>query len=927
MGINISNHPNIFRALFILLTLVLVEFAVVSIYTTASSPSDENYFRNIPSQVYVVKAFHAQLLKKSEQPDSILVGDLIVSVNNKTTRTKTEAQEKINAIASSDEVTLVVFRPSLNTNFTYSVLRAALAEEMLEDIPFSVHVFAVLPNGASDRAGMQTGDLIYRINKKTFSDALEADSILVKGQIGKSLEYDIIRNNTKTVLHVQLARFGISIGAIAMFIVGFFYMGTGTFLALKRPAIVAARFLGSAFLAIGFYIISVNALRRDYDLTTWLYVRNFFTAFSVSAGIVLWFHSSLYFPKEKISLLKHKKHYVALYGVSFFASVALAYFQLRNIIFLAVFMMLYGGILKFVFRKTIEPAEKKIMLLTKWTVVGVVAVLTLLNIAASYLKPDQNTVQIVVSVLIAMIPLSYLYTIGRYRLLDLSLRIRRNFQYTIITVVWIIILWKFFLDLFFAIPQFNIPIPNITYTGTSLEFSDAPASAAQLQFSQQIVLMGLAILAVFLFLKVKRIGQKFIDKKYYRTQYDYKRAAIELADVLGTKLGMDDLARGIVEKLADLMKLKRAGVIFFRNEKECCCEEVFGFDGTEWKNFCLTEHAVLVHTVQNLKSEMRVEYLPSGVKENFYANGFQFIVPIRSKNHMLGALLVGEKRAETSFHEEDISFLNSAATQASVAIENAFLYEELTEKERMKHELEIARKIQLASLPQTTPQIPGLEISGASLPAMEVGGDFFDYLETNEKKITIIIGDVSGKGTSAALYMSKVQGILRSLHGFALAPRALFERANKLLWKDLEKHSFITVLGAQFDMTQKTVHIARAGHLPLYYFNAETKSVEKLTPKGLGLGLNDTDIIFSQSDEKEIHFYSNDIFLFVTDGITEARTLTGKDFGDEQLFHIIEQSADESAAQLKEKIFFEVKKFIGDAQPHDDQTVVVVKIV
>jgi serine phosphatase RsbU (regulator of sigma subunit) len=99
-----------------------------------------------------------------------------------------------------------------------------------------------------------------------------------------------------------------------------------------------------------------------------------------------------------------------------------------------------------------------------------------------------------------------------------------------------------------------------------------------------------------------------------------------------------------------------------------------------------------------------------------------------------------------------------------MAMENAFLYEELAEKERMKHELAIARRIQLASLPQKTPVVKGLEIAGSSLPALEVGGDFFDYLNGSTDHLTVVVGDVSGKGTSAALYMSKVQGILRSLH-------------------------------------------------------------------------------------------------------------------------------------------------------------------
>src|SRR5690606_18908610 len=116
---------------------------------------------------------------------------------------------------------------------------------------------------------------------------------------------------------------------------------------------------------------------------------------------------------------------------------------------------------------------------------------------------------------------------------------------------------------------------------------------------------------------------------------------------------------------------------------------------------------------------------------------------------LIGIILVGEKLSETAYQNDDLLFLSAISGQASVAIENSLLYEDLANQERYKHELEIARKIQLASLPMKTPNIPGLDIVGASIPALEVGGDFYDYLNGKSDSITIVIGDVSGKGTSA----------------------------------------------------------------------------------------------------------------------------------------------------------------------------------
>jgi serine phosphatase RsbU (regulator of sigma subunit) len=260
-----------------------------------------------------------------------------------------------------------------------------------------------------------------------------------------------------------------------------------------------------------------------------------------------------------------------------------------------------------------------------------------------------------------------------------------------------------------------------------------------------------------------------------------------------------------------------------------------------------------------------------------------------------------------------------------MAMENAFLYEELAEKERMKHELAIARRIQLASLPQKTPVVKGLEIAGSSLPALEVGGDFFDYLNGSTDHLTVVVGDVSGKGTSAALYMSKVQGILRSLHGFGLSPADLFIRANRLLCGDMEKSSFVTAVGAAFAPQEQSFVLARAGHLPLYHFLAAEKRVVAITPRGLGLGLNNAGVFSSEIEEKVVRYGPGDVMLFVTDGVTEAHNRAGDLFGEDRLVDILSGRAGENAGAIRDAIIGELAAFSNGAVQHDDETIVVIK--
>ena len=258
---------------------------------------------------------------------------------------------------------------------------------------------------------------------------------------------------------------------------------------------------------------------------------------------------------------------------------------------------------------------------------------------------------------------------------------------------------------------------------------------------------------------------------------------------------------------------------------------------------------------------------------------------------------------------------------------NAFLYEEHAEKERMRHELSIARRIQLSSLPSTTPEVPGLDIAGISIPAQEVGGDFYDYLGWNGKELMVVVGDVSGKGTSAALYMSKVQGILRSLYGFDMPPREGFIRANRLLCSDLERSSFVTALGARYVAEEKRFTLVRAGHLPLYHYRAAEGRVELVLTRGLGLGLNDAGVFAHELEAREVGFATGDVMLFITDGVTEARNAPGDEYGDARVSEALQARAGLTATAIRDALAGDIRAFGAGLEQHDDQTIVVVKAV
>jgi phosphoserine phosphatase RsbU/P len=189
------------------------------------------------------------------------------------------------------------------------------------------------------------------------------------------------------------------------------------------------------------------------------------------------------------------------------------------------------------------------------------------------------------------------------------------------------------------------------------------------------------------------------------------------------------------------------------------------------------------------------------------------------------------------------------------------------------------------------------------------------------------MGDVSGKGTSAALYMSKVQGIFQTLHEFDLSPIKLLTRANHLLYKHIDSKSYITAVGANFDTINKTLSFARAGHLPLYYYNHNLKEIRKIQPCGMGLGLSERNIFDYSIEEIKIDYSEGDIFMFVSDGVIEALNRTGEQFGEIKLLELVKKNAEFGAKQMVEDILDSVKTFSSDMGQFDDITVVVVKSV
>jgi len=280
--------------------------------------------------------------------------------------------------------------------------------------------------------------------------------------------------------------------------------------------------------------------------------------------------------------------------------------------------------------------------------------------------------------------------------------------------------------------------------------------------------------------------------------------------------------------------------------------------------------------------------------------------------------------------KDQLGELADSFNQMTGSIENLLLT--AAEKKRLEEELRIAREIQMSLLPRGPLEMPGLGVTALCVPAREVGGDYYDFFILGPERVGIIIADVSGKGTSAALYMAELKGLLLSLSQIHHSPRKLLLEVNRIISENLDSRSFITMTYAVLDLGKGVMTYARAGHTPLIYLpgpGAAVPDAQILIPSGMVLGLRidgAAEKFAELLEEEQIPLNNGDVIVLYTDGITEAMNSASDLFGDHRLSRIIEEHGHLESGELRERILREIEAFVGSADQHDDMTMILMKI-
>lgn len=291
-----------------------------------------------------------------------------------------------------------------------------------------------------------------------------------------------------------------------------------------------------------------------------------------------------------------------------------------------------------------------------------------------------------------------------------------------------------------------------------------------------------------------------------------------------------------------------------------------------------------------------------------------------SEQEVFGLVYADSPTTQTTFTEEHLNILTTLASVGSIRVENARLLEERFERERMERELELATEIQQRFQPSAPPVLEGYEFQGISFSCYEIGGDYYDFIRRNDGRLLVALGDVSGKGTAAALLMSSLHAAIHAQVSANSSLEEIVRAVNQYLSDNTPANRFVTLFIAELDPATGIIRFINAGHNPPLIGRSDG-SVEQLDSGGFPLGI----IPMAEYEVGQTSLGAGEVLLVYSDGVSEAANLKGEEFGLDRLSQVVVKNLASSAAGLRDKVESSLSTFTQTAPAGDDITLVIVK--
>ena len=508
----------------------------------------------------------------------------------------------------------------------------------------------------------------------------------------------------------------------------------------------------------------------------------------------------------------------------------------------------------------------------------------------------------VLGLLCLFTPAAVVYALLAHKLFDIHLLVRRTLRYACMAGMVVVV------DL-------------LAVSGISSLVGQSLRNASTL------VIVASTLLTVGILAPVRQPVESLVDRLFDRRASEIREALEKFAEELPKILDRETLVARLEETLEGTLKCRRSYLFVLDRRthrlRPPVCRRVeiadLEFDPAE----------PLCRYLLERKRPLEVEVSPYDPKiipivrsaaDRLGFLGAALVFGLERRGELLGLMVVGMKESEEFFNTEDIRLLSAVARQATIAIENTELFEEVAHDRELRKELEVASEVQALLFPASLPRSKTCQIAGRCVPARSVSGDYYDFLELPGNRIGLTIGDVSGKGVSASLQMANLQGLLRTQAPTAENPAELARRINRHLFVSSRGAKYCTFFYAVFDETTKQLEFVNAGHNPPLLFNAGARKLLESTGVPLGLFPEVT------HETRNETLDPGTLVVLYSDGITEARGGGGRAYGVERLVSLVSKERKRLPEDLVDRILEDVRAFSGDALADDDRTLVVMRV-
>ncbi|RLC01289.1 MAG: hypothetical protein DRH90_16535 [Deltaproteobacteria bacterium] len=803
-------------------------------------------------------------------------------------------------------------------------------------------------------AGIKFRERILAVDSQPITEGADLVNTLRKKSVGSEATYRVESQGQIREVVVPVALFDISDFLnvfLVPFLVGFILYIMGFIVYFLKPNTPTSwTFLVLCF-TLGTMILAGLENQTSYFLVPFFYTINTLYAFN-------FLHLFLIFPERKRILEKFPALEYLIYVPAVILIVA---FQVYFTIFQDIFS---GGAWSWF------PTYKELgsinRICTLLCVVGMIALIVHTRFKASTIQAKQRARVIFWGVLISFgppviimtlvffikinfpwnllsffvvfFPASIAYSIVKHNLFDADTIIKRTVGYIIVTTVVI-----------------------GAYVCVSLVLNMFLGHYELSQSKIFPILFTLGVILVFNPLR-DRI-QAIVDRLFYRLEYNYQEVVQKISETMRSLLKLDEIGTSIMDTALGALFIDSGCVMLMNRQTrdyECInARGEFFLPGTDLGSVTMPDtlenvkqdesdpSGTLVNrieidisyedpliqkiaerkkevTIYDVREDSFFEENRASYEKTFQRLNATMIIPLIYEDRVTGLISLGDKKSGKFYRREDINLLNTLANQGAVALENAFMLEEVIEKERMEEELSIAKDLQVSMLPAECPRVEGLEIAAYSMSAMEVGGDFYDFIEMGADKACLVIGDVTGKSVSGALVMSASRSIFRMLSEENFSVADIMIRANRRTKKDIKSGMFVALLYAVLDAKEKRIQMCSAGQTQPIHLRAGAETADLVETIGDTFPLGILEEVDYQ--ETQVQVASGDKLVFYTDGIVEAMNPASEMFGFERLQEIIQQSKALNAEALLKEIIEGVDDFAAGAAQHDDITIIVVNV-